>query len=105
MILHFSRCDEPRCSDEGWDQVRKLLLRRRAPARYDRYNTYLGAVAGADFAGCWTESFPMIAPLLNGGLALAGKSGRKTANAWEANAMETITIAAARFMVGGLIRF
>jgi hypothetical protein len=42
---------------------------------------------------------------LNGGAGFAGKSGRKTANAWEANAMETITIAAARFMVGGLIRF
>jgi hypothetical protein len=46
----------------------------------------------------------MITPPVNGGPALAGKSGRKTANASEANAMETITIAAAHFMVGGLIR-
>jgi len=46
----------------------------------------------------------MIAPPLNGGPAFAGKSGRKTANACEANAMETSTIAAAHFMNGGLNR-
>jgi hypothetical protein len=45
-----------------------------------------------------------IASLPNGGDAFAGKSGRKTANPGETNAMETITIAAAHFMVGGLIR-
>jgi hypothetical protein len=45
---------------------------------------------------------PYSAP--NGGAAFAGKSGRKTANACEANAMQTITVAAAHFMVRGLIR-
>jgi hypothetical protein len=47
----------------------------------------------------------MIASPLNGGPAFAGKSGRNTANACDANAMETITIAAAHFMVSALIRF
>jgi hypothetical protein len=46
----------------------------------------------------------MIAPPLNGGAAFAGKSGRKTANACEANAMETTMIAAAHFMVAALSR-
>jgi hypothetical protein len=46
----------------------------------------------------------MIAPPLNGGAAFAGKSGRKTANACEPSAMETITIAAAHFMLGALIK-
>jgi hypothetical protein len=45
----------------------------------------------------------MIAPP-NGGAALAGKTGRSTANAWEASTMETSMIAAAHFMVGALIR-
>jgi hypothetical protein len=43
-----------------------------------------------------------IAPPLKGGEDFAGKSGRKTANACEANAMETSVIAAAHFMSGGL---
>jgi hypothetical protein len=43
-----------------------------------------------------------IAPPLKGGGDFAGKSGRKTANACEANAMETSVIAAAHFMSGGL---
>jgi len=52
-----------------------------------------------------TQPSPMmIAPPLNGGPVFAGNSGRNTANACEANAMETIMIAAADFMVGGLIR-
>ena len=46
----------------------------------------------------------MIAPPLRGGAAFAGKSGGKTANACEANAMETSTIAAAHFMSRGLIK-
>jgi hypothetical protein len=46
----------------------------------------------------------MIAPPLKGATAFAGKSGRNTANAWEANAMETITIAAVHFMSRGLIK-
>jgi hypothetical protein len=46
-----------------------------------------------------------IASLPNGGAAFAGKSGRSTANACEANAMETNTIAAAHLMLGALIRF
>lgn len=39
---------------------------------------------------------------LNGGAAFAGKSGRNTASACEANAMETIMIAAAHFISRGL---
>lgn len=39
----------------------------------------------------------MIVPPLNGGEDFAGKSGRKTANACETNAMETSVIAAAHF--------
>jgi hypothetical protein len=46
----------------------------------------------------------MIAAPLNGGAVFAGKSGRKSANACELTATETITIAAAHFMVGALIR-
>jgi hypothetical protein len=46
----------------------------------------------------------MIVPLLNGGLAFAGKSGRSTANACETNAIETNVIAAAHFMSRGLIK-
>jgi len=41
---------------------------------------------------------------LNGGAAFAGKSGRNTASTCEANAMETIMIAAAHFMSRGLTR-
>jgi len=46
----------------------------------------------------------IIAPLLNGGEDFAGKSGRNTANACDANAMKTTRIAAAHFMSGGLNR-
>jgi hypothetical protein len=46
----------------------------------------------------------MIAPAPNGGPAFAGNSGRNTANACEAIAMETTTVTAAHFMVGGFIR-
>jgi hypothetical protein len=45
-----------------------------------------------------------IASAPNGGPALAGKSGRNTANACEANAMETTMIAAAHLMSGALIK-
>src|SRR2546430_974920 len=45
---------------------------------------------------------PTVSP---GGPAFAGNSGRNTANACEANAMETTTVTAAHFMVGALIRF
>jgi hypothetical protein len=47
----------------------------------------------------------IIAAPLNGGAAFAGKSGRKTANACELTVIETITIAAAHFIVGAFIRF
>ena len=40
----------------------------------------------------------MIVPLLNGGPAFAGKSGRNTANAGETNAIQTNVIAAAHFI-------
>src|SRR5262249_42009251 len=46
----------------------------------------------------------MVVPLLNGGLAFAGKSGRDTANACETNAIETNVIAAAHFISRGLIK-
>ncbi|HVD94574.1 MAG TPA: hypothetical protein VNE84_00365, partial [Candidatus Limnocylindria bacterium] len=66
---------------------------------------YLGAVAGACFAECWTELFPVtIASAPKGGPAFAGKSGRNTANACEAIAMETTMVVAAHFMVGALIK-
>jgi hypothetical protein len=65
----------------------------------------LGAEAGALLTECWIEWFPItISSPLNGGLAFAGKSGRSTANACDANTMETIMIAAAHFMSGGLNR-
>ena len=70
------------------------------------YRPYLGAIAGILLAECWIESFLItISSPLNGGAAFAGKSGRKTANACETNAMETIAIGAAHFMVGALIKF
>ena len=70
------------------------------------YRPYLGAIAGILLAECWIESFLItISSPLNGGAAFAGKSGRKTANACETNAMETIAIAAAHFMVGALSKF
>jgi hypothetical protein len=46
----------------------------------------------------------MIASTPNGGPAFAGKSGRNTANACEAIAMETTAVTAAHFMVGAFIR-
>jgi hypothetical protein len=46
----------------------------------------------------------VIVPLLIGGLAFAGKSGRSTANACETNTIETKVIAAAHFMLRGLIK-
>ena len=69
------------------------------------HSPYLGAVADARSAEGWTKPSPiMIAPPLNGGPVFAGKSGRNTANACEANVMKTIMVAAAHFMMGALIR-
>jgi len=86
-------------------QVRKLLSQATCLRLAADTAPYRGAVARALFAGCWIESFPIaISSPLNGGAAFAGKSGRKTANACETNAMETTTIPAAHFMVGALIR-
>jgi hypothetical protein len=45
-----------------------------------------------------------VAPPAKSGGAFAGKSGRKTANACEANPTETITIAATHFISRGLIK-
>jgi hypothetical protein len=45
----------------------------------------------------------MVAPVRGGG-AFAGKSGRKTASACEANTMQTKTIASAHFMSRRLIK-
>ena len=69
------------------------------------YSAYLGTVSDACLAESETERFPIttVSPL-NGGVAFAGKSGRNTAGACEANAMETIRIAAALFMSRGLTR-
>jgi hypothetical protein len=83
----------------------KAPAHRRSPAFGGRYSPYLGTVAGARFVDCRTQPSPMmIAPPLNGGPVFAGKSGRNTANACEANAMKTIMVAAAHFMLGALIR-
>jgi hypothetical protein len=46
----------------------------------------------------------MIAPPLTGGEDLAGKIGRRTANACEISATETNVIPAAHFMSRGLIK-
>jgi hypothetical protein len=64
---------------------------------------YLGAVLGASPEEFRIESSPtvIISPL-NGGAGFAGKSGRKTANVCDTNAMETITNTAAHFMSAAL---
>jgi hypothetical protein len=86
-------------------KVRTFLSRRRLPASRGCYRPYLGTVAGACLGGCWIEPFPItIASPSNGGLTFAGKSGRNTANACDANAIETIMIAAAYFISGALIK-
>jgi hypothetical protein len=65
--------------------------------------SYLGVVVGCSPAEYRIESSPMvIASPLNGGAGFAGKSGRKTANACETNAMETSTNTAAHFMSAAL---
>ncbi|PYJ23487.1 MAG: hypothetical protein DME99_02730 [Verrucomicrobia bacterium] len=46
----------------------------------------------------------MIAPPLNGGAGLAGKSGRKTANVCDTSATKTTTNTAAHFMLAALSR-
>jgi hypothetical protein len=64
---------------------------------------YLGTVVGASPAEYRIESSPMvITSPLNGGAGFAGKSGRKTANVCDTNAMETSTNTAAHFMSAGL---
>jgi len=64
---------------------------------------YLGAVVGGSPTEYRIESSPMvITSPLNGGAGFAGKSGRKTANVCDTNAMETITNTAAHFMSAGL---
>ena len=66
---------------------------------------YLGAAVRA-FTVDRIESSPtvIISPL-NGGAGFAGKSGRKTANVWDTNAMEMSTDTAAHFMSAGLSKF
>jgi len=74
-------------------------------ASRDQTRFYLGAVAGASPAEYRIESFPMaITSPLNGGGGFAGKSGRKTANVCDTNAMETSTDTAAHFMSAALSR-
>jgi hypothetical protein len=82
--------------------ARSLLV---AQLRRAKLGDYLAAVLEGCFAVCWIESLRvMIVPLLNGGPAFAGKSGRNTANVCETNAIQTIVIAAAHFMSRGLIK-
>jgi hypothetical protein len=65
------------------------------------YTSYRWIVTGALFANVATEPFPFtIASVPNGGPAFAGKSGRRTANACEAKAMETAIATTAHFMSG-----
>jgi len=65
--------------------------------------SYLGAVVGGSPTEYRIESSPMvITSPLNGGDGFAGKSGRKTANVCDTNAMETITNTAAHFMSAAL---
>jgi hypothetical protein len=65
--------------------------------------SYLGAVVGGSPAEYRIESSPMvITSPLNGGAGFAGKSGLKTANVCDTNAMETITKTAAHFMSAAL---
>ena len=72
-------------------------------ASRDQTRFYLGAVAGASPAEYRIESFPItITSPLNGGAGFAGKSGRKTANVCETNAMETSTETTAHFMSAAL---
>jgi hypothetical protein len=55
--------------------------------------------------GCGVELSPVeIASPLNGGAGFAGKSGRKTANVCDTNAMETTMNTAAHFMSAALSR-
>ena len=71
----------------------------------DQTQFYLGAVAGASPAEYRIESPPMVVTSpLNGGAGFAGKSGRKTANVCDTNAMETNTDTAAHFMFAALSR-
>jgi hypothetical protein len=66
---------------------------------------YFDGVVGASPEEYRIESSPtVINSPLNGGAGFAGKSGRKTANVCEANAMETITNTAAHFMSAALIK-
>jgi hypothetical protein len=61
--------------------------------------SYLGAVAGGFPTEYRIESSPVvITSPLKGGAGFAGKSGRKTANVCDTNAMETRMNTAAHFM-------
>jgi len=60
---------------------------------------YLGAVTGGVPAEYGLESSPVVITWpLKGGAGFAGKSGRKTANVCDTNAMETMINTAAHFM-------
>jgi hypothetical protein len=65
--------------------------------------SYLGAVAGSFPAEYRIESSPVvITSPPTGGAGFAGKSGRKTANVCDTNAMETNKDTAAHFMFAAL---
>ncbi|HET6887417.1 MAG TPA: hypothetical protein VFH87_05770 [Candidatus Udaeobacter sp.] len=65
--------------------------------------SYLGAVVGGSPAEYRIESSLVeITSPLNGGAGFAGKSGRKTANVCDTNAMETRTNTTAHFMSAAL---
>jgi hypothetical protein len=83
--------------------VRNSLLAITKVASCDQIPVYFDAVAGVFAGGCRIESPPtLISSPLNGGDGFAGKSGRKTANAGDTNAMETSTDTAAHFMLVAL---
>jgi hypothetical protein len=65
--------------------------------------SYLGTVAGGFPAEYRLESSPVvITSPLKGGAGFAGKSGRKTANVCDTNAMETRMNTTAHFMSAAL---
>jgi hypothetical protein len=82
-----------------------LLASYKGAASCDQTQFYLGAVVEASPGEYRIES-PAIAITSppNGGAGFAGKSGRKTANVCDTNAMETITDTATHFMFAALSR-
>jgi hypothetical protein len=87
-------------------KLRILLLANYKESRVSRPDTvYRGAVMEASLAEYGIESLPIvITSPPKGGAGFAGKSGRKTANACDTNAMEMKTNTAAHFMFAAISR-